>query len=209
MVDTHILTENINMTKPPKQTDYPVHELIASRWSGRAFADRDVEESKIKSLFEAARWASSSYNEQPWHFIITRKGESSHEKLFNTLMSGNQAWAGEAPILILTIAKVTLSRNEKPNNYARHDLGLAMGQFSLQATELGLNLHQMAGFDKTAAKELFNLPETFEPVTVVALGYLGDPKTLPENYQKSEQAKQTRKKIGEFVFQGEWGNPYE
>lgn len=194
-------------TKPRKAINNPVNTLIEKRWSGRAFSDRKVEEEKIHSLFEAVRWAPSSMNEQPWRFILTYKGEREYEQLFSTLKPGNQLWAGEAPVLILTVVKTVFSRTGYSNTYAWHDLGLAMGHFGLQATELGLNLHQMAGFDHQFAKELFNLPENYEPATIIALGYLGTPDELPEKYQTSEQAPQTRKKIEEFVFQQAWKNP--
>ena len=197
----------MTQTKPQKDIQYPVNQLIEKRWSGRAFADKKVEDEKIQSLFEAARWAPSSMNEQPWRFILTHKGDAAHEKLFSALSPGNQLWAGKAPVLLLTVIKTVFSQNNKPNEYALHDLGLAMGQFGLQATELGLNLHQMAGFDKEKAKKLFNLPENYEPATVVALGYLGEADMLPEKYQKSELAPQTRKKIEEFAFENEWKNP--
>jgi nitroreductase len=145
-------------------------------------------------------------NEQPWRFILTRKGEAAYEKLFSTLKPGNQLWAGEAPILVLTVVKTVFSQTGNLNAYAWHDLGLAMGHFGLQATELGLNLHQMAGFDHGLAKELFKLPENYEPATVIALGYLGAPDALPEKYQPSEHAPQTRKKIEEFVFENKWND---
>lgn len=193
-------------TKPRKAIDTPVNALIEKRWSGRAFSDRAVEKEKVRTLFEAVRWAPSCMNEQPWRFILTHKGEPGYERLFATLKPGNQSWAGEAPILILTVVKTVFSQTGTPNTYALYDLGLAMGHFGLQATELGLNLHQMAGFDRNLTKELFHLPENYEPATIIALGYLGDPETLPEKYQKSEQAPQIRKKVEEFVFQEAWGN---
>jgi nitroreductase len=201
-----LMTMTMTQTKPQKDIQYPVHHLIEKRWSGRAFADRKVENEKIYSLFEAVRWAASSMNEQPWRFIITHKGDAAYQKLFSILNAGNQLWTGDAPILILTVVKTVFSKTGALNAYALHDLGLAMGQFGLQATELGLNLHQMAGFDKNKTRELFNLPENYEPATVIALGYLGDPGLLPEKYQQSEQAPQTRKKIEEFVFENEWNN---
>ena len=199
----------MTQTKPQKDIQHPVHPLIEKRWSGRAFADREVEDEKIHSLFEAVRWAPSSMNEQPWRFIITHKGDTAYQKLFSALNAGNQLWTGDAPVLILTVVKTVFSKTGGLNTYALHDLGLAMGQFGLQATELGLNLHQMAGFDKEKARELFNLPENYEPATVIALGYLGDPGTLPEKHQQSEQAPQTRKKIEEFAFAGTWENPLQ
>ena len=206
MVYTNHFMKTIQ-TKPQKAIDSPVNVLIEKRWSGRAFSDRKVEKEKIHSLFEAVRWAPSSMNEQPWRFILAHQGEAVYEKLFSTLKPGNQLWAGEAPLLILTVVKTVFTQTGTFNAYAWHDLGLAMGHFGLQATELGLNLHQMAGFDRNLAKEAFNLPENYEPATIIALGYLGEPDTLPERYQKSEQAPQIRKKIEEFVFQEEWENP--
>ncbi len=196
--------ENI---KPLKKTDYSVHQLIANRWSGRSFDSRAVEDEKLFSLLEAARWASSSMNEQPWHFIVTKKGNKAFDDLFSTLMPGNQLWADKAPILILTVVKTVFSANGRDNYYAEHDLGLAVGNFSLQATHLELNLHQMGGFDREKAKELFQLPENYRPVSVIALGYLGKPDTLPEKYQQSEVAPQNRRSIQDFTFNGKWNNP--
>lgn len=197
------------LTKPGKEIHSPIHTLIEKRWSGRAFSDQKVEDEKIHSLFEAVRWAPSSMNEQPWSFIVTHRGEEAYDKLFNALKPGNQLWAGEAPILILATAKTVFTLTGTANTYAWYDLGLAMGQFGLQATELGLNLHQIGGFDHKQARELFNLPENYEPVVVIALGYLGTSEALHEKYQKSENAPQTRKRVEEFVFQDEWEHPIQ
>ncbi len=164
--------------KKVANTDHPIHELIAERWSPRAFAQKYIPQEEINSLFEAARWAPSSMNEQPWRFIYAKKGEVGFDKILDSLMDGNTPWAKDAPVLMVTLIKKTFARNGKSNGSASHDLGLAMGNLSIQATELGIALHQMGGFYPDKIKEAFDLPEDVEPKTVVALGYYGEPDQL-------------------------------
>lgn len=186
-------------------TDYPVHELIAKRWSPRAFADKPVERDKLRSLLEAARWAASSFNEQPWHFIVASKEQPEEfQRLLECLVDGNIAWAKEAPVLMLSVAKLNFERNGKPNRHALHDLGLAVGNLSLQASALGLYLHQMAGFHVDKARETFKIPEGFEPVTAIALGYVGDAHTPHDGLRDNESPPRSRKKLADFVFEGKW-----
>ena len=183
-----------------------IHDLIAERWSPRAFADRPVEAGKLRQILEAARWAASCFNEQPWSFIMATQDDSeTHQKLLECLTEGNRAWAKSAPVLMLSIAKTFFERNHKPNRHGTHDVGLAMGNLSLQATELGLHVHQMAGFDADRARELFKIPAGYDPVAAVAIGYFGDHKDLPESLQERELAPRERKALSDFVFAGEWG----
>lgn len=193
----------------PAEIKYPVHSLIRERWSPRAFDDRPVEREKLLQLFEAARWAASCFNEQPWRFIIaTREIPEVYQKLFDCMVEANQIWAKQAPVLMLSLAEKNFAYNQKLNRHFMHDLGLAMGNFSLQATELGLFVHQMAGFSTDKARENLKLPDDVEPAAMVAIGYAGDLDTLPEKLKTKELEPRVRKPISELVYQGEWGNPF-
>jgi len=183
-----------------------VHTVIAQRWSPRAFADKPVSSEDLKKIFEAARWAASSFNEQPWRFIVGRKGDPTYKKIFDTLVEFNQGWAKSAPLLILSAAKKTFSHNGSPNGYGVHDTGAATATLSLQATSLGLHTHGMAGFDKEKAREAFAIPEDFDIGAVTALGYLGDAETLPDGLKTQETSARTRKPLGEVVF-SDWEQP--
>lgn len=181
-----------------------VDDNILRRWSPRAFADRAVTAEDLKKIFEAARWAASSYNEQPWRFLVGKRGDSVYPKIFDVLIEFNQSWAKSAPVLILSAAKKTFTQNSKPNDYYLHDLGAATAYLSLQATELGLHTHSMAGFDKTKARELLQIPADYDVGAVTALGYFGDPAILPDQARQMELAPRNRKSLDEIVF-GEWG----
>src|SRR5829696_8377952 len=188
---------------PLRDADHPVHDLIRQRWSPRAFAERFVEPEKLLSVLEAARWAPSSNNEQPWHFVVaTRERPEEYARLLGCLVEKNQAWAKAAPVLMLSLASTVFSRSGKPNRDALHDVGQAVALLTLQATALGLYVHQMAGFSVDAARQTYNLPETVEPVAGIALGYLGDPGSLPEDLRQREVVLSARKPVGEFVFAG-------
>lgn len=187
-------------------TKYPIHELLRQRWSTRAFADRMVEPEKIRSLLEAARWAGSSFNEQPWSFIVaTKANEEEYERLLSCLVEGNIKWAKHAPVLMLSVAKLTFDRGGKPNRHAFHDVGLAVENLVIQATALGLSVHQMAGFHVEKAREVFAIPDGQEPVAMIVLGYPGDPGGLPEELRERELAPRSRKALRDFVFAGRWG----
>lgn len=189
-------------------TTYPVLDVIQQRWSPRAFSDQTVEIEKLQSLFEAARWAASSYNEQPWRFIIATKQDhpERYEKILSCLVEANQAWAKSAPVLMLNLISERFMKNDKPNRVAEHDLGLAMGNLSLQAASLGLMVHQMAGVDLDKASATFNPPEGFVPMTAAAIGYAGDPESLEEEWMReAEVAPRTRMDFDAFVFGDDWG----
>jgi nitroreductase len=182
-----------------------LHELISRRWSPRAFEDRPVEPEKLAVMFEAARWAASSFNEQPWRFVWAARHEHDlFARLFDCLAEKNQLWAEKAPVLFLTVAARKFSHNGKPNRHNWHDVGLAMGNLSLQAASMGLMIHQMAGFNPDKARENIKIPVEFEPVAMVAAGYPGDPDSLPAQFRPSETAERTRKPLTELVFHGEW-----
>ncbi len=185
---------------------YPIHDLLRDRWSPRAFSDRPVDAGTLRTLLEAARWAPSSYNEQPWTFILaTKEDPAAYDRLLSCLVEVNAEWAQRAPVLMLSVAKLTFGRNGKVNRHAFHDLGLAVENLIIQATALGLVAHQMAGFDVEKARELFNVPQGHEPCAMIAVGYLGDPESLPEELRAREGAARSRKPLREFVFTGRWG----
>src|SRR3954466_4599813 len=148
--------------------DYPIHPLIAERWSPYAFADRPVSREDLRSLFEAARWAPSSYNEQPWSYVVaTREEPAEFERVFSCLVEGNQAWAKAAPVLAIGCTSLRFKLNGKPNAAAVHDLGLAAGNICLEATARGLSVHQMIGIVPDKARELFHVPEGVQPLTAL------------------------------------------
>jgi nitroreductase len=186
-----------------KSADFgsPVLDVIKKRRSRRAYADKMVEPEKIRSLFEAARWAPSSLNEQPWFYIYaTRDQETLWNKIFDTLKEGNKIWAGNAPLLILSLARKNFIRFDAPNPAARYDLGAANAFLSLQAAHLGLNVHQIAGFEPQIAVRNLGVPDRYEPVIVMAIGYPGDAETLPENLKAREAAPRERYVEQEFVM---------
>lgn len=186
-------------------THTPIHDLLASRWSPRAFQQKQIPQEEINTLFEAARWAASSMNEQPWRFIYARKGEPAFEKIANTLMEGN-AWAKEAPLLLVTIIKENFAKNGKNNRVALHDLGLAMGNLSIQAEHLGIALHHMGGIYTEKITQAFELPEDATPQTVVAIGYYGDAEQLNGELKQRELAQRERNPINDFAFNGIYKN---
>lgn len=183
-----------------------ISEVIKSRWSPRAFDDtRPVEAEKLISILEAARWAPSSSNLQPWHFIVGYNFDTCHKDVLSTLNEGNQVWAQNAPVLIITVAKMT--RGDRQNRFAFHDVGLATENLFLQAYNLGLSCHFMGGFSQEKAKEIFEIPEDYEPVAAGAIGYMGKIDSLPEDLAEREQAPRQRKALDEFVFTNKWNNP--
>ncbi len=186
--------------------DHPIHELLTSRWSPYGFADRPVSDDDLRSLFEAARWAPSSYNEQPWRYIVvTKANPEEFERLLSCLVEGNRAWAKAAPVLALGCASLNFVRNGKPNAAAVHDLGLASGSLVLEATARGLFVHQMIGIVPERARELYHIPEDVQPKTGLAIGYAGDPNSLSDIFKERDLAARSRKGLGEFVFGGQWG----
>ena len=193
-------------TQKQARPDHPIHDLIARRWSPYAFSDRPVSDDDLRSLFEAARWAASSYNEQPWAYVVATKTDpDAFERLLSCLVEGNQGWAAAAPVLALGCTSLLFSRNGKPNAAAVHDLGLASANLTLEATARGLVVHQMIGILPDKARELYRIPEGVLPVTGLAIGYAADPDTLPEKYQERDLAPRSRKLLTEFVFGGGWG----
>ena len=193
----------------PAVTEIPLIASISRRWSPRAFATTPVLQDCLRQLLEAARWAPSCYNAQPWSFIVgTQDNSETFQKLSECLVPANQAWAAKAPVLMLALAELNFVHNGKPNRYAAHDVGLALGNLLNQATILGLQAHLMAGFSRDNARESFALPDTHDPVTMLALGYPGDPESLTENLREKELAPRTRKSLEEIVFGGKLGESF-
>ncbi len=188
------------------RTESLVHDLIRRRRSPRAFSGRPVEPEKLRSLLEAARWAPSSFNEQPWAYLVaTREEPEQFARLLSVLVEGNRGWAQKAPVLMLSVAKLRFDKNGNLNRHAFHDVGLATANLVTQATAMGLSAHQMAGFDAEKAREVFAIPEGWEPVAAIALGYPGDASALSGRLRDLELAPRTRKPLEEFVFTGHWG----
>ena len=176
-------------------------DVIKKRRSRRAYASKAVEQEKIRSLFEAARWAPSSLNEQPWFYIYaTSDQQNLWSKIFEAVNEGNKVWARRAPLLIVSLARKNFIRFDSPNPSARYDLGAANAFLSLQAAHLGLNVHQMAGFDHKTLVQNLGVPATYEPVIVMAIGYPGDTEKLPENLKARELAPRERYIEQEFVM---------
>jgi nitroreductase len=195
------------MAEKKASTDYPIHEPLAERWSPYAFEDRLVPEADLRSLFEAARWAPSSYNEQPWSYIVATKDDPEQfQRLLSCLAEGNQIWAQAAPVLALGVVSLRFALNGQDNRAAVHDLGLAAGNLLVEATVRGLFVHQMAGILPDRAREIYGIPEGFEAWTGLAIGYKGDPTSLPARLRERDLVARQRKHLREFVFSGQWKN---
>ncbi len=191
----------------PAPAAVPIHELISHRWSPRAFESRPVEPAKLRTLFEAARWAASSYNAQPWYFIVATKGDSENfRRVLDCFVEFNQNWAKNAPVVALSVAGHKMTHDGSRNRHAFHDVGQAAATLALQATALGIQVHQMAGILPDKAREIFGIPPDYEAVAGFAIGYPGDPLTLPEGrLRDSEMGPRQRKPVSSFVFTGKWG----
>jgi nitroreductase len=191
----------------PAPTGFPVHDLIRDRWSPRAFATKPVEPAALASLFEAARWAPSSSNEQPWAYLVaTKEDGENYAKTLSVLVEFNASWAKDAPVLVLAVAGLKFHANGTPNRNAFYDTGAATALLSVEATDRGLAVHQMAGFDPAKAKQVFEIPEDWEPIAAIAIGYPGDPESLTQKLRDREVAPRTRKPLSEFVMSGRWGH---
>lgn len=192
----------------PAPTQFPIHDLLARRWSPRAFDERPIEADKLRSLFEAARWAPSSNNEQPWRFIFAGKDdEPQRDRFLACLLEGNRKWAFRAPVLILSVASLNFEDDGRLNRHALHDTGMAVENLVLQAAALGLIAHQMAGFNVEKTRIDLKIPLGYEPVAMIAVGYPGDPLILPDYLRQRELTPRERNKASVFVFAGEWGRP--
>lgn len=194
------------MNTPPKPAPaaHPILQPIVDRWSPLAFSDRSVEAEKIATFFEAARWAPSNYNEQPWRYVYALKEDGAfREKLEGLLVPGN-AWAKNAGVLALSFGKKTFAKNGKENTWHLHDVGAASSYLVLQLPTLGLVGHQMSGYDKANANAALGVPDDFQPGSMIAIGYPGDHSALPEDLQKREDGPRMRNPVEQFAFRGSW-----
>jgi nitroreductase len=180
-------------------TQNDIHPLIRKRWSARAFSEQAIDDATMQQLFEAASWAPSSMNEQPWKYMYAHKSDPSFQDFFECLLAGNKLWNDNASVLILSLAQKQFSNNANDNRHAWHDVGAANTLLLLQAADLNIFGHQLGGFDREKTIETFNLPENLEPVCFISLGYLGDVERLKEPFKTREFVKRTRKNISEFV----------
>ncbi len=196
------------------RTDHEILDLIERRWSPRAFdASKDVTETDLFRLFEAARWAPSAGNEQPWRFVSTSRARSSEAfgSLLLSLAKKNRAWAEAAPVLVLVAVQEGRMADGAvlPRASAWYDAGQAVGFLTLQATAMGLSIRQMEGFDAARAREACAVPELFTPAIIMAIGYAGDPESLAiESHRSSERQPRTRRPVSEIVFDGSWGKTF-
>lgn len=196
--------------KKPAITQVPIHDIIANRWSGRAYdASRSVSEDAVIALLEAARWAPSCYGDQPWRFIVWNKASdvAGWQQAFDCLMPGNQGWAKDAPVLVLVCADTLFNHNGQPNRHAQYDTGAAALSLCLQAEALGLMTHQMGGFDPDKARAAFAIPAQYTLMAMMSVGYPGDVAMLGAEAKERELAPRKRRELGELFFTGQWGKP--
>ena len=191
--------------KKTANASHQIESLIAERWSPRAFLEKPVEREKLLSMFEAARWAPSAFNAQPWRFLAAEKSDAAdYAKMLSCLVEANQVWAGKAPVLMIMLAKKTFDHNGKPNRWAMHDCGLALENLLLETQALGLAAHPMAGFSVDAVREKYSVPEDFEPLAAIAAGYPGEPDQLEGDLKTRELEPRERKPLEKFVFSKGW-----
>ncbi|MBA2393169.1 MAG: nitroreductase family protein [Ktedonobacteraceae bacterium] len=192
--------------RKPAEAQHPIHELISERWSPRSFAGKSVERESLHSLFEAARWAASGGNQQPWNFLFaTKENTEDYARFTSLLWERNAIWTKTAPVLVLVVAQLYPRPGSEYISF--YDTGMATANLLTQAVASGLVTHPMGGFDKDRAKAELNLPEGYEPIVMIALGYPGTLDQLPEALHERELAPRTRKPIDEFVFEGGWQRP--
>ncbi len=200
------------MIEKPAQTSIEINELSKKRWSPRSYdANRPVSRQQILSLCEAARWAPSCYNDQPWKFIICDKftNKDAYDKLFSCLVELNQGWAVNAPVLIAVVATNNFSFNGKENRWAQYDCGAAAVTLAYEAVNQGLVIHQMGGFDAEKLMKEFSIPDDHTPMAVIAVGYQSEIEKLSEQYQKTEKAERSRRPLNENFYLSDWGKGIE
>jgi len=194
----------------PANTQVNIHEVIANRWSPRAFdAKKAVTNAQIIALLEAARWAPSCFGDQPWRFIVWNKfdNDSAWQQAFDCIVPANQTWVKDVPVLILACADTLFSHNQSPNRWAQYDTGAAVENLCLQAASMGLATHQMGGFNADKTREVFGIPEQYTPMAMLAVGFQGDANALPEELKVRELADRNRKLLGDLFFNGLWNQP--
>lgn len=200
------------MMNKPAITQTPIHDIIANRWSPRAYdASKPVSQAQILAFLEAARWAPSCFGDQPWRLIVWNKNEdpAAWQQAFDCIVPNNQTWVKDAPVLMLACADTLFGHNQSPNRWAQYDTGAAVENLCLQATSMGLVTHQMGGFNSDLTREKFNIPAQYTPMAMLAVGYEGDANNLPEDLKARELAERKRKPLGELFFNGAWGKAIE
>ena len=194
--------------RKPAPTDRPIHPLLAERWSPYAFTGEDIAEADLLALFEAARWAASSYNEQPWRFIVARREEAeAFEKVLSCLVPFNQGWARHAPVLGLGLVQTLRPGDGSPNVAAQHDLGLAAASLTVEATHRRLSVHQMSGIVADRIRAAWALPDDVLPLTALAIGHAASLAATPEDLRDRQRRPRERRRLPEFVFGERWGAP--
>lgn len=189
------------------ETQFPLHDLLKRRWSPRAFSEQPVGPDMLLTFLDAARWAPSSSNEQPWRFVVATKQEpADYDRLLACLLEGNRKWAYRAPVLMLSVARMDFEEDGRPNRHAFHDVGLATENLLLQVSALGLVAHPMAGFVIEKARADLKIPSGYEPVAMIAVGYPGELSALPDYLQQRELKPRERKPLTEIAFSGQWGH---
>jgi nitroreductase len=192
--------------RKPAETAFPLYEVIAERWSPRAFAETPPSDAELGSILEAGRWAASCFNDQPWRFIVGIKGRGdAWQRLYEALMPGNQAWCIRVPVLMVSVAVPSFRHNGTPNRHWQHDVGMASAQMAVQATSMGLALHFMAGFDRGKVRAAFAVPEGHEPMAAIALGHPAEPDVLPADIAAKELMPRSRLGLNEIIFGARWG----
>lgn len=198
------------MFEKQASTQYPINSLLARRWSGRAYDPaREVTHEQIITLLEAARWAPSCFGDEPWRLIVCKRAtnESAWQAVLECLTEKNRAWAKHAPLLVVISANSLFASNDKPNKWGRYDTGAAAMSICVQATEMGLMVHQMGGFDADKTRTAFAIPEQFTPIAMMAVGYQLPEDRIPDDIKEREYAERKRRPLGENFFDGEWGKP--
>ncbi|MFT7535648.1 MAG: nitroreductase [Hyphomicrobiaceae bacterium] len=193
----------------PADTNFPIHDVIANRWSPRAFRADPVSTEQLGALFEAARWGASCFNAQPWHYLAATSSDTeAYAKLAACLVDGNAAWATKAPVLAIAIAELAFTHNGKPNRWAHYDTGNATANLTLQAEAMGLVVHQMGGFHADKVHGLCKVPDGYDPIAALAIGFPAEPDTLAGDLAERERAPRERKALDSFVFGAEWQTPH-
>ena len=194
------------MIHKPAETSQPIHSLIRDRWSPRSFSEKPIPQEDLIALLEAARWAASGRNIQPWRFIVATSDDAdAHAKLMSGILGGNQAWAYKAPVLMVVLAE-TVSEEGQPNGSAEYDTGLAVSQLTLEAMNRGIYLHQMGGIDRDKLSDIYNVPDNFSVRCCLAIGYQGDDLDhLPDWAKEREIGNRERKGLDEITFANTFG----
>jgi nitroreductase len=203
-------TKEIPMQERKADTSVPIHDLLASRWSPRAYAaGRMVSRAQLAALLEAGRWSPSCNGDEPWRYLVWDRSRDPQgwQQVFDCLSENNRKWVKNVPLLMLSCAGSVFAHNGKPNRWTQHDTGMASLSIALQAVALGLIAHQMGGFDADKARAAFGIPAEYTPMSIIAVGYQAGPDVLDEETKAKELRPRARKPLGEHFFEGAWGKP--